>query len=94
MEDGVFHHQEVSELLRERFVEARLHVDYPENMERELAMVQSNAQPIYVVIDPADPERIHARFDGALAPGQPDTPFIEFLNEGWERARGATAGAQ
>ena len=86
MEEGVFLESAVADLLEPKFVEARLHVDYSENMERELAMVQSAAQPIYLVVDPADPGTIHKRLDG-VPPFDPSGGFIEFLEAGWRTAR-------
>ncbi len=93
MEGGVFHDPAVAEILETKFVEARLHTDYKENREREMRMVQSTAQPIYLVLDPVT-EEVHARFDGASVVS--NAPFIEFLEQGWESARpgvGATEGA-
>lgn len=90
MEDGVFHRPAVAGILEDRFVEARLHVDYPRNMQREIEMVGSNAQPIYVVMDPHD-ESLHARFEGAVGPGQTQQDFIDFLETGWRSARPSTA---
>lgn len=95
MEEGVFLESAVADLLEPKFVEARLHVDYSENLERELAMVQSTAQPIYVVVDPSNPDQIHARMDG-VPPFDPSGGFIEFLEAGWQSARpnqSAAAGA-
>ena len=86
MEEGVFLESAVADVLEPWFVEARLHVDYSENMERELAMVQSAAQPIYVVVDPANPDEIHARMDG-VPPFDPSGGFIEFLEAGRRSAR-------
>ncbi len=88
MEDGIFPRPAVAEMLKKRFVEARLHVDYEENMQRELRMTGSNAQPVYLVLDP-ETEDVHARQDGGLALTDP-TPFIDFLLEGWNSARGGT----
>ncbi len=84
MEEGVFLDSAVADTLETKFVEARLHVDYSENLERELAMVQSNAQPIYLVLDPVT-GAVHARFDGASLIS--NAPFVEFLEGGWEKAR-------
>lgn len=84
MEEGVFLKSAVADILGPKYVEARLHVDYPENLERQLEMVQSNAQPIYLVLDPATGE-VHHRIDGASLLS--NEPFIEFLTEGWQRAR-------
>ncbi len=82
MEEGVFLHPAVAGPLSERFVEARLHVDYKENLERELAMTGSNAQPIFLVVDPASGETL-ARHDGPSLVS--DEPFVEFLQEGWDK---------
>lgn len=83
MEEGTFHHSAVAELLRDRFVEARLHVDYKENEERELEMVQSRAQPIYVVVDPSTGEMHGGRYEGAALS---DEDFIDWLNASWDSA--------
>ena len=84
MEEGVFLKSAVADILDPKFVEARLHVDYSENLERQLEMVKSNAQPIYLVLDPHN-EEIHARFDGASLLS--NDPFIQFLEDGWQKAR-------
>ncbi len=84
MEKGVFHQPAVAGILEHQFVEARLHVDYSENLERELEMAKSNAQPIYLVLDPTT-EVVHAKFEGASMVSS--DPFIEFLETGWNSAR-------
>ena len=96
MEQGVFPKSAVADILEPKFVEARLHFDYPENRVRQLEMVQSNAQPIYLVLDP-ETETVYARFDGASLIS--NEPFLEFLEEGWSKARpdlnaAASEGAQ
>jgi hypothetical protein len=90
MEVGVFLKPAVAGILEPLFVEARLHVDYEENMQRELEMVQSNAQPIFLVLDP-NTEEVHARFDGASLLS--NDPFIEFLETGLESARPGLSSA-
>ena len=91
MEEGTFRVSAVAEILEERFVEARLHVDYKENLERQLDMVQSNAQPIYVVVDPATGEIHGEQFKGAALS---DDEFIEWLNVGWDIARPGVSSVQ
>lgn len=86
MEEGVFRDPAVAGTLEERYVEARLHTDHPERgdeqTELQLAMTQSLAQPIYVVIDPRSEER-HGRVDGALR-----DKFVTLLDTAWQSARG------
>ena len=88
MEERVFYNSAVAEILGPKFVEARLHVDHPnkgkENMQRELEMAGSRAQPVYLVLDPLT-EEVHSRQDGASLVS--DAPFVEFLQKGWTSAR-------
>ena len=84
MEEGVFLHPAVAGMLTKRFVESRLHVDYSHNLEREVEMTGSNAQPIFLVLDPRT-EEVLARHDGASLVS--DEPFLEFLEEGWAAAQ-------
>ncbi len=57
MEDDVFPHSAVAELLEPGFVEARLHNDHPEQGEANRALQTDRvgyvAAPVYMVIDPA-----------------------------------------
>ena len=86
MEEGVFLHPAVAGPLNERFIEARLHVDYPRNMEREREMTGSNSQLLFLVVDPAN-EEILGRHDGPSLVS--DGPFIQFLNDAWAKAKTA-----
>lgn len=65
MEGGTFHTPRVAELLRERFVESRLHMDYPDRIPEERYLVQRRLQaeliggtgtPYYAILDPDDGE--------------------------------------
>ncbi|HIF41381.1 MAG TPA: hypothetical protein EYQ74_09815 [Planctomycetes bacterium] len=82
MEEGVFLHPAVAGPLTEHFIEARLHVDYPRNMERELEMTGSNSQPLFLVVDPAS-EEVLGRHDGPSLIS--DEPFIQFLDDAWAK---------
>ncbi len=84
MEKGVFLHPAVAGPLTERFVEARLHIDYERNEVRQLDMTATVAQPVYLVVDPVT-EEVLGRHDGATLVS--DDPFVDFLNDGWEKAR-------
>ena len=86
MEEGVFLHPAVAGPLRERFVEARLHVDYERNMKRELEMTGSNSQPLFLVVDPVS-EEVVGRHDGPSLIS--DDTFIEFLDEAWTQVKGS-----
>ncbi|HLU38008.1 MAG TPA: hypothetical protein VK081_01410 [Planctomycetota bacterium] len=83
MEDGPFiHDPEISSLLRDSFIESRLHTDahteYSETVIRELQDRYADgnrAQPIYVAIDPLT-GRALARLFGADQAG-----FLPFLKQ-------------
>ena len=89
MEKKVFPDPAVAEVLKDKFIEARIHTDHKEqgeaNRALQLEMTSSVAQPIYLLLDPKDGE-VHGRLDGAtLGDNQ---PFIDFLESGWTAARG------
>ena len=89
MEKKVFPDPAVAEVLKNKFIEARIHTDHDElgeaNRARQLEMTSSVAQPIYLLLDPENKE-VLGRLDGATLG---DTqPFIDFLESGWTSARG------
>lgn len=87
MEEGFFRKPAVAGVLEERFVEARLHTDFPELAELQLEMTQSKALPIYLVVDPGIGAQ-HGRVDGGLKEA-----FVRLLDEGWKSARDKHAPA-
>ena len=74
MEESVFPDGAVAPVLEENYVEARVHVDYPEFLELEKEMADSVSQPVYLIIDPETRE-ILGREEGVSLPGT----FREFL---------------
>ena len=88
MEVDVFHRPAVGGILRENFVEARLHIDdfkNPEVIERTTKLQDelagARATPYYLAIDPAT-RTIKARFPGPDAPPVGDgSKFAEFLKK-------------
>ena len=83
MEGSIFPKPEVAAQLK-KYVEVRLHTDLetPEAarfQEYKLRLTRSAANPIYVVVDPEEPEKVLDRFDGAdLTKG---VRFAEFLEK-------------
>ena len=73
MEVSIFTRPEVSQVLN-RFIEMRLHVDGADEelaetfKKYQLRLVSSSALPTYAVIEPDEPERLLARYDGADLP--------------------------
>ncbi len=93
MEGTVFRAPEVSGIMKQHFVEARLHVDTqnhltPEqfalNQKYQSDLVDTLALPYYAVIDPVtfDPEDAELVGEHALSggPGEWQSGWIEFLN--------------
>jgi hypothetical protein len=88
MEVDVFHRPAVGGILREKFVEARLHIDdfaHPEVIERTTKLQDelagARATPYYLVVDPAT-RKVRARFPGPDAPPVGDgSKFAEFLQK-------------
>ena len=82
MEVSIFTRPEVTAELQ-KFVEVRLHTDkkYLKNLQEILEyrerLTGSDANPIYVILDPAKPDAPLARFDGADLRG--GRRFREFL---------------
>ena len=65
MEGVTFRQPQIAEVLRSRFVESRLHMDYPDRIEGEKyavhrrlqqELVGTTAVPQYAVLDPVDGE--------------------------------------
>lgn len=81
MEEGVFLESAVAEILEPKFLEARLHTDYDEFMQLEIELAETNAQPVFLVMD-AEAKTIYAKLEGAL--GTDD--FVEFLEHGLGKA--------
>ena len=68
MEEGVFRLPDVLRTLKQNFVEARLHADGQQHIERirevQAELTGSIATPIYVVQDPVTGE-VHGKLEGA-----------------------------
>lgn len=67
MEEGTFFEPTVVGLLKERYIEARLHADgkrQDEVIKRRDQMVRSVALPVYLIVDPKT-DTILRRLDGA-----------------------------
>ena len=87
MEETVFPDGAVAPVLEESYVEARVHIDYPEFLQLEEEMTDSVAQPVYLLIDP-ETRKILGRHDGFAGPEK----FREFLRRpvgGFENRVGA-----
>lgn len=86
MELDIFHRPAVGGILRESYVEARLHVDdfaHPEVIEATIKLQDelagARATPYYLIYDPAT-RKVRDRFEGPDAPPVGDgTRFAEFL---------------
>jgi hypothetical protein len=84
MELTIFPRPETSELLG-KYVEIRLHLDDkdlrdPEKVhDYKLRHTRTTGIPIYLIVDPVDPEKILGRFDGADLSGN---NFRAFLRKG------------
>ena len=85
MEGGVFRKDPTRSVLREHFVEARLHMDISDPLiERKLALqksfVDSKALPVYIIIDPSKPTPAGtlARLEGG---GLSNEEFKAFLQK-------------
>jgi hypothetical protein len=84
MEEDIFRRPAVGGILRERYVESRLHNDHQDERIREAVlelqdeMARSRATPYYLIVDPKTGE-ILERFEGPdlLSGGK---KFTEFLN--------------
>jgi hypothetical protein len=88
MEEKVFHLPAVAGVLKESYIEARLHTDgegkpaYDQARKLQKELTQSIANPIYVVIDPPTGKAVH-RFDGADPGGERFEAFLrEALKQG------------
>jgi hypothetical protein len=79
MEEGVFRRPAVAGVLKEGFIEARLHNDtgpiVKETVEREKKLASSVATPTYVTIDP----KTGATLNIQHGPLFDEQKFIEFL---------------
>lgn len=84
MEYNVFPQPAVAGELEPYFVEARLHSDAHDPVQRKRIatlieeVAQSSAQPIYVVIDPTTGRELGRRAGATL---KDISPFIEFLQQ-------------
>jgi len=89
MEETVFHLPAVAGVLREEYVEARLHTDgdaekdpvYDRIRELQQELAGSKANPVYLILDPASREPL-GRFDGADITGK---RFEAFLRKALEQ---------
>lgn len=86
MELGWFRKSPIVDVLESGFVEARLHTDGTENIERILALqelyVGDVGLPNYVIIDPSD-ESKHGRYaEGACVTAADAEGFTAFLKKG------------
>lgn len=83
METTVFPLPAVAGELREHYIEARLHFDKgprtEENLNLQLELGGSRANPIYVLYDPVKRERLH-RKAGYMG----EEKFLEFLRQPFE----------
>jgi len=83
MELTIFPQPETSELLA-KYVEVRLHLDDADLRDAEKLLdykirhTKTTGIPIYLIIDPSNPEKILGRFDGADLSGK---NFREFLRK-------------
>jgi hypothetical protein len=81
MELTIFPQPETSELLS-NFVEIRLHLDDQDLRDAEkvldykLRQTRTTGIPIYLIVDPSDPEKILGRFDGADLSGNSFRAFL------------------
>lgn len=83
MEESIFPAPAVAGILKKHYVEARLHTDDQSNPERsarlealQQEMVQSLAQPYYVVIDPETREQL-----GTIAGSGSERKFVRFFEK-------------
>ncbi len=89
MEEKVFRREAVASEL-EHYVEARLHTDHRDDAtaDRWTAMQEelsgNLANPVYVIVDPRDDEKI-AQFEGGTLGDE--TPFVRFLRNAWDASR-------
>jgi hypothetical protein len=78
MEGSVFPAPAVAAVLKDRYVEARLHTDGGPAQERnnqlKAELSRSAALPVYVLYDPAPPRKVAER-EGYVLKGS----FVEFL---------------
>lgn len=85
MEEKVFRLPDVFRVLKEDYVEARLHTDGSKNIDRikekQAELTGSVATPIYVVLDP-ESEQITGLFEGATFDAD---EFEGFLRAALER---------
>ncbi len=81
-EEKVFPSPKVSSVLEEYFIEARLHTDGQENIERirqlQKELAKSVATPFYVIIDPVTGREIGETLGGVTSTDS----FREFLLDG------------
>ena len=83
MEGSIFPKPEVAAQLK-KYVEVRLHTDLESRsaerfQEYKLRLTNSATNPIYVIVDPDQPEKVIGRFDGADITG--GAKFKEFLEK-------------
>jgi hypothetical protein len=87
MEERIFRLPDVGRVLKQSYVEARLHTDGAAHLERirslQAELTGSLATPIYVVQDPEDGS-VLGKFEGATFDG---TEFAGFLEEALTRLR-------
>jgi hypothetical protein len=80
MEERIFRLPDVGRILRQSYVEARLHTDGTANLERiralQAELTGSLATPIYVVQDP-EQGTVLGKFEGATFDGAEFADFLE-----------------
>jgi len=78
MEESVFPQPAVGGVLKEKFIEARLHNDggpkKQQNVQRQKDLAGTVTTPVYVIVDPKTGEKLRL-FEGPTTP----LKFIEFL---------------
>jgi hypothetical protein len=86
MEEKIFRLPDVFRVLKEGYVEARLHTDGSKNIERikekQAELTGSVATPIYVVLEP-ESEKVTGLFEGATFDSK---EFERFLRAALEQA--------
>ncbi|MEY4672301.1 MAG: hypothetical protein RL148_85 [Planctomycetota bacterium] len=88
MENDVFLRPAVAGVLKQKFVEARMHVDiqssltagqFADNKARQQELAGSYAMPFFVIVDPRTGAKLRATgLSGG--PGNWEPLFLEFLN--------------
>ena len=91
MELGKFREEPIAPILEKHYVEARLHTDGKDHIDRikelQEQYVGGIGLPNYIIVDP-DTLKKHGRYEGIAITESDVDDFVDFLNDGLKAIRG------